>query len=106
MEKEKIHILLDTGLDLKISNFQYSRKAFQALWDDRLRQLVQFKSDYGHLDVGREQSNHYVGLDNWETYIKQTYKIEKLTGVSSCLSKDRIKELISIGFTLEVDNNI
>ncbi|MBC7383474.1 MAG: Helicase associated domain protein [Bacteroidia bacterium] len=64
----------------------------EKLWEESFNLLVQFKKEYGHINVPK----NYVKLSNWTNKQRRYYREKKL------LSKDKIKRLADLGFVFVV----
>ena len=87
-----------------MDNFEYSRKAFQTLWDAIVSELLQFKLEHGHCNVSSGSdnfSNKFFHLEKWVREQRQFYKLWKVQGIPSHLNQDRIDQLDALGFVWE-----
>ena len=70
-------------------------------FDERFKDLMAFKAEFGHCNVPKTQSRHYkhYSLGTWCNEMRQPYKDIKGGGMPRCkLSKPDIKRLENAGF--------
>ena len=70
-------------------------------FDERFKDLMAFKAEFGHCNVTRSQSNinKHLSLGKWCSHVRQTYKAIKEGGTPrSKLSKADMKRLENAGF--------
>lgn len=61
-------------------------------WDERLKHMLEFKDEYGHVDVAQKYSSKGMdGLGNWVNMQRRHYRLRKLP-------EDKIEKLEEIGF--------
>ena len=70
-------------------------------FDERFKDLMAFKAEFGHCNVPKTQSRNYkhYSLGSWCNEMRQSYKDIKKGGMPRCkLSKPDIKRLEKAGF--------
>ena len=81
LSQERIQLLEEIGFTFDLYEYK---------WDDRLRELIAFKKQYGHMVVPGERE----GLRSWIVTQRVAYRQGKL-------SEERIAKLTAIGFSFD-----
>jgi Helicase associated domain. len=85
--KDKIDLLNEIGFDWN---------PWETKWKTRIRQLKEYYKEHGHCMVPVNYEKN-PKLGRWVATQRKYYKMYK-NGKTSCISKERIKELTEIGF--------
>ena len=74
------------------------RKAGTCIFDERFKELMAFKAEFGHVNVSQSKSrkNKHLSLGRWCCGIRKAYEIMKEGGISKDykLSKGDIQRLV------------
>ena len=82
MTQEKADLLIQSGVE------------FDPSWDEMLNQVLTFKRQHGHIQVGGET---HPDLAGWMS--KQNHVLGRhLAGFTTRLTKEQIGQLVSLGF--------
>jgi hypothetical protein len=74
---------------------------YDQLWDERLKDVMTFKAEFGHCNVPQTHSrnNKHLSLGKWCNNIRQSYKATKQGVMPRCnFSKANIQRLEKAGF--------
>jgi hypothetical protein len=94
---------------LENAGFEWSRGQKKCTFDERFKDLMAFKAEFGHCNVPqtRSRTNKYYSLRVWRTHVRQSYKSIKEGGIPKYnkLSKADIQRLENVGFEWSLRHN-
>ena len=101
MTTERIHSLLSLG-------FRWEVQKHKCLsWDERLSQLIEFKSRKGHCNVPEKSKDEETppGLGSWVINQRMGYKaFQGKRGNGRLLTQERVDTLDALGFVWQLRN--
>jgi len=101
MTEEKLKQLIDTGLNLTMSNISFGRKAFETLWEIRIEELRKYVREHGNCNVtfDHHSDGAYNNLALWIKEQRVLYA-RHTNGFVSHFNKERISDMEKLGVFL------
>lgn len=97
---EKSSMTEDRKLQLEKIGFTWAKRKGDYSWNEKFRELEDFKREHGHVDVPTKYEENKA-LGRWVSTQRSQYKLF-IQGERSHMTQDRLDELVSIGFKFDM----
>lgn len=97
---EKSSMTEDRKLQLEKIGFTWAKRKGDYSWNEKFRELEEFKRTYGHVDVPTKYEENKA-LGRWVSTQRSQYKLF-LQGERSHMTQERLDELVAIGFKFDM----
>lgn len=97
---EKSSMTEDRKLQLEKIGFTWAKRKGDFSWNEKFRELQDFKQKNGHVDVPTKYEENKA-LGRWVSTQRSQYKLF-IQGERSHMTQERLSELVAIGFKFDM----